>query len=420
MLNTKDRGTFMSRKMSTKIFAESIAFLAILIIASAGGLAQDAAPEDFATGATDLGTIGAEGGMISSEASLGYPGEIDWFKFTVEEPTAEIVVAAGMIDDLRIVIYDDEMNYITSGEGLLPMATEAGTYLVRIDSISLEEGNYSVALSNIFESEPNDCITDGNDLGPLAEMTLVGGSIEPMGDIDYFLFEVDPESEGYVMIEAITTEGLVAEDEEDEDEENDEEDEDFFYFFDDWETVSLVLYEYSEEEGGYLPIDHGDYGVESQLAAGKYAVRAESGDLDPISGYVLALGFVNYECEDEPNNTPEEALDLGVLTAGSELTTAACILPGEDVDYYVFVVEEEMDVEIEVSGDSDGDSYLYLYDEETEEIAYDDDGGEGTWSKIEEELEPGTYYIEVESYLGNAFQYTLTVAGTGTESESES
>ncbi|HPR66921.1 MAG TPA: pre-peptidase C-terminal domain-containing protein [Methanothrix sp.] len=402
--------------MNTKIGAKLIASLSILIVASAGVLAQDAAPDDFATGATDIGTVGAEGGRISSEASLEYPGEIDWFKFTVEAPTAEIVIAADMIDDLRIVIYDDEMNYVTSGEGLLMITAEAGTYLVRIDSIGLEEGDYSIALSNLFEAEPNDCITDGNDLGPLAMMTIVGGSIEPMGDIDYFLFEVDPESEGYVMIAAITTEGLAADDGEDNDEEDDE---DYFYFFDDWETVSLVLYGYNESEGSYLPIDHGDNGVEAQLDAGKYAVRAESESQEPISGYVLAIGFANYECDDEPNDTPEEPLDLGVLTDGVEIEADGCILPGDDVDYYVVVVEEALEVAIETSGDSDGDSYLYLYDEEMEETGSDDDDGDGSWSKIEEKLDPGTYYIRVESFWGGAFPYTLMVTGTNPESEGE-
>jgi len=401
--------------MSTKICAKLIASLAILLVASAGGLAQETEPDDVASGATDLGTIGAEGGIISYEASLGYPGDIDWFKFTVEAQTAEIVVTADMMEDLRIVIYDESMSYIDSDEGLLMMTAEAGTYLVRVDSVDLEEGNYSIALSNLFESEPNDCITDGNDLGLLAEMTVIGGSIEPMGDIDYFLFEVDPESEGYVMIEAITTEGLAADDEEDED---DEYDEDYYFFFDDWETVSLVLYGYDENESNYLPIDHDDYEIEADLTAGKYAVRAESESLEPISGYVLAISFMTFECEDEPNDSPEEALDLGVLTDGVEIATAACILPEDDVDYYVLVVEEAMEVEIEVSGDSDDDSYLYLYDEEMEEIDYDDDGGKGTWSRIEEDLEPGTYYVEVKSYAGGeTFQYTLTVTGTGAESD---
>ena len=409
----------MSTKISAKICAKLIACLAILLVSGGVGLAQQAEPDDVASGATNLGTIGAEDGVISYQASLGYPGDIDWFKFTVEAPTADLVVSSDLTKDLRFVVYDENLSYIdSSDEGFLSMTAEAGTYLVRVDSVDLEVGNYSIALSSLFESEPNDCISEGNDLGTLVEMTTVGGSIDPMGDIDYFLFEVDPESEGYAMIEAITTADLVDDGEEDEDDEDYEDDEDFFEIFDYLDAISLVLYSYDEEEGRYLPIDHGDYGIEADLSAGSYAIRAESESLDPIAGYVLAISFTNFECEDEPNDSPEEALDMGVLTADVELTTAGCILPGDDVDYYVFQVNETQEVVIEISGDSDGDSYLYLYDEETEEIDEDDDGGEGSWSKIEQELEPGTYYIKVESYLGgDAFQYTLTVTGSAVEVE---
>ncbi len=84
------------------------------------------------------------------------------------------------------------------------------------------------------------------------------------------------------------------------------------------------------------------------------------------------------------------------------------------------VVEEAMEVAIETFGNSSGDSYLYLYDEEVEEIDYDDDSGEGSWSRIEEELLPGTYYIKVESFWGGeSLQYTLKVEGVGGEEKSE-
>ncbi len=398
--------------MSTKMSAKLIASLAILLFLGGVGLALEAEPDDVASGATDLGTIGADGGMISYQASLGYPGDIDWFKFAVEAESADLVISSDTTKTVRLVLYDGNLGYLDSDEGLLSMTAEAGTYFVRVDSVDLEIGNYSIALSSLFESEPNDCISDGNDLGPLAEMTAVGGSIEPMADTDFFLFEVDPESEGYAMISAISTAGLA-----DDGEEDDEDYEDYFDLFGDSDAISLVLYGYNESESSYLPMDRGDYGIEADLKAGRYAVRAESESLDPVAGYVLIIAFSNFECEDEPNDSPEEALDMGVLTAGVELTKVGCILPGDDVDYRVVVVEEALEVVIETSGDSDGDSYLYLYDEEMEEIDYDDDGGEGTWSKIEVELDPGTYYIEVESYLGDAFQYTLSVTGTGAESE---
>ncbi|HII06309.1 MAG TPA: hypothetical protein HA349_03020 [Methanotrichaceae archaeon] len=394
--------------MSTKICAKLIAFLVILLVSGGVGLAQVAEPDDVASGATDLGTIGAEGGMITYQTSLQYPGDIDWFKFVVEAPTADLIVSSDTTEDLRLVIYDENLSYLDSGEELLSMTAEAGTYLVRVDSVDLEASNYSIALSNLFESEPNDCISEGNDLGTLTDMAMIGGSIEPMADTDFFLFEVEPESVGYVTITSHTYD--MAEDYEDYQDEDD-----YFDLFDYYsDSVPLVLYGYNESEGRYIPMDHSDYGIEADLKAGRYAIRAESESLDPIAVYVLSIAFLGleFECEDEPNDSPGEALNLGALTEEGELTKAGCIRPGDDVDYYVFEVNETQEVEIETSGDSEGDSYLYLYDEEMEEIDYDDDGGEGSWSKIGQELEPGTYYIEVEPFWGGAFQYTLTVTGS--------
>lgn len=398
----------MSRKMSAKICAKLIVSLAILLVSSAVGLAQQAEPDDVAPGAADIGTIGAEGGLISYKASLGYPGDIDWSTFTADAPT-ELFISSDLTKSLRIVIYDENLTYIDSGEGYLSMKAEASTYFVRVDSLDLETGNYSIALSNLFESEPNDCITDGNVLGPLADMTMVGGSIKPMADTDFFLFEVLPGSEGYVTITSRTYD--TAEDVED----YQDEEEYFSDLFDYSDSVPLVLYGYNESEGRYIPIDYGDYEIDTDLAVGSYAIRAESESMGPIAGYVLAIAFLDLECEDEPNDSPEEALEMSALAEGVALTKEGCILPGDDVDYYVFQVNESQEVVIETSGDSDGDSYLYMYDEEMEEIAYDDDGGDGTWSRIEEMLEPGTYYIEVESFWGDVFQYTLTVTGTKAE-----
>jgi hypothetical protein len=392
----------MRRKLSGKsrrIFTTLVASLAILLAAPGSVLAGGAEPDDSAAGATALGTVGAEGETVSHASNLGYPGDIDWFSFSVEDPAGEIVVFSDPTKKLRLVVYDEKLEYIDSAVGLLFLKAEAGDYFLRVDSLDLEVGDYSIALGSVIEAEPNDCIADGNDLGLLAEMTVVSGSIEPMGDTDYFLFEVGPQMEGYATITAVATPGI----------EDDFDDGDLYSLWEVEETISLVLYAFDEEEG-YRPIDHADGDIEADLKAGRYALRAESESLEPISGYILAISFPDIECDDEPNDSPEEALDIGVLTSGVELTISGCILPGGDVDYYAVVVEEPLDLVIETSGSGDGDSILSLYDGQKEEIARDDDGGEGTWSRIAELLEPGTYYLKVEAYGGGTFIYDLSVA----------
>lgn len=388
-------------------------FIAILVILLfSGGIciasAEGQAPEAGAHPATDLGAIGTEGGPISYEADLAYPGEIDWFKFAIDSQTADLVLSSDMTKTLRFVLYDENFEYIDYAEDLLKMTAGEGTYLVRVDSILSETGNYTVSISNLLsEAEPNDCLTEGTILGTIANATIISGSLDPLADTDFFLFDIGPDSEGYLEITSETYEA-----------DADEEDE-----FDLWsitEYASIVLYGYNESEGRYLPIESGDGDIAADLSAGRYALRVQSGSTEPISCYVLTLSILDLLCDDEPNDASGEALDLGVLTPGASLTADGCIIPAEDVDYYVLVVEEAMEVAIETFGNSSGDSYLYLYDEEVEEIDYDDDSGEGSWSRIEEELLPGTYYIKVESFWGGeSLQYTLKVEGVGGEEKSE-
>ena len=372
-------------------------------------MAQNVETDDAAGGATDLGSIGTEGGAISYETDLVYPGDIDWFKFTVEAPTTDLVVSSDMAS-LRLIAYDANMGYIDDDEAVLELTLDAGTYFIRADSVDSETDNYTITISTVTaESEPNDCISDGNDLGLLADTTTIISSIYPMADTDFFLFEIGPDSEGYASISADTS--YLEEDEVDEDEvdEKDEDEDDLWYYVD---SLSLVLYSYNESEGRYLPIEDGFDEIMTELSAGKYAIRAQGEYASSTLEYVLVISFLTLECDDEPNDDFDEAADLGVLAEGAELTAKGCILPKEDQDYYVFQVDETQDVVIETSGEDYGDSYLYLYDDEEEMITSNDDDGEGSWSMIEEELEPGTYYILIESfYGGDTFEYTLTVEG---------
>src|SRR5690606_33923445 len=103
------------------------------------------------------------------------------------------------------------------------------------------------------------CLTEGTILGTIANATIISGSLDPLADTDFFLFDIGPDSEGYLEITSETYE-----DDADEEEELD--------LWSITEYASIVLYGYNESEGRYLPIESGDGDIAADLSAGRYAL----------------------------------------------------------------------------------------------------------------------------------------------------
>ncbi|MEL7432978.1 MAG: PPC domain-containing protein, partial [Chloroflexota bacterium] len=93
----------------------------------------------------------------------------------------------------------------------------------------------------------------------------------------------------------------------------------------------------------------------------------------------------------------------------------------ETVEYEI-ELEEGQEIEISVESD-DFDTYLKLFDEDGDEVASDDDGGEGLNSTIEYEVEEdGTYIIEVGSFPNGSDatgDFELSVEETGNSSDDD-
>jgi len=116
----------------------------------------------------------------------------------------------------------------------------------------------------------------------------------------------------------------------------------------------------------------------------------------------------------EPNDTPEQA---NWIQNGE--TQTHCIVPKTDVDWVKFSLSEQSGVVIETLGLS-GDTRMWLYDSNLNQIAYNDDGGTGLFSRITLEcgiwgdsLAAGTYYVKIDEFSNNAeipsYDITLTV-----------
>jgi hypothetical protein len=97
--------------------------------------------------------------------------------------------------------------------------------------------------------------------------------------------------------------------------------------------------------------------------------------------------------------------------------TGSCAGNGPDL-VYTFTVEQAGDFLFEtVAGEGNfNDTTLYLRticDDDTSQVACDDDSGEGLLSKIQTPLEPGQYYLFMDGSLAaSAGSFTLSITVT--------
>lgn len=102
-----------------------------------------------------------------------------------------------------------------------------------------------------------------------------------------------------------------------------------------------------------------------------------------------------------PQPTGDQYEPDNIMQQSKEIRTGErqrrSILPAGDIDWVMFSLTQRSRVVIETSGPS-GDTILELYDATGTYIAEDDDSGEGFWSRIEVELNAGTYYIRVREF----------------------
>jgi hypothetical protein len=108
----------------------------------------------------------------------------------------------------------------------------------------------------------------------------------------------------------------------------------------------------------------------------------------------------------EPNSSNTTATSLPCGRQGQGDLQVA-----NDSDWWAFSLSSTTSIDAETGAFSTSpcsDTYLYLIDATGRQLAADDDGGPGLYSRIQIQLAPGTYYLNVESYRNlYAGGYTL-------------
>jgi len=137
------------------------------------------------------------------------------------------------------------------------------------------------------------------------------------------------------------------------------------------------------------------------------------------SSYTLTVEVTGDEVAPTPTPTPTPSAYDSFRSSAEYMPLGTCTFPVYleygDSDWYYFTLSSYSHVVIETvdSGrDPDVDTRMWLYDSSGAQIAYNDDGGAGLFSKIERDLPDGTYYVRIESYGSSSGYYSLSVGAT--------
>jgi hypothetical protein len=361
-------------------------FVAALLVVLQPSLAtqtinQSCVPQSM----VDVGEIGKQKFSFIQNGTLEV-GNLSWYKFKVESPSKFFITilpwptySSSYYDiseaDFGLVVYDGNMSYIDSCHRVVMLNLDPGIYYARLEERSYplyQETNYTIAISNNIEAEPNDGLTEANDIGTISGRVIFSGENYPAGDTDFFKFIVP--GDGALEISCS-------------------------------EDASLVLYGYNDSKKLYEPIDLGESLIHTGVSMGTYILRAESYDREIAYGsYGLSISFLPMACDKVPNDNFTQAIPMGLLNASNEsaiLVETGCIKPGNDIDYYNFTVSQNMSVYI--GADADGETSICLYD--SKENATDCDSG---YRGFTSNLTPGNYYVSVEGYE-SGINYELSV-----------
>ena len=102
--------------------------------------------------------------------------------------------------------------------------------------------------------------------------------------------------------------------------------------------------------------------------------------------------------------------DHGNTTATATLVTIGHVIEGEidesdDIDMFEISISQSGELKVHTQGSLD--TVGWIIDEDGTEIATDDDSGIGLNFSMSVEVEPGTYFVKIESYGSNTGEYEL-------------
>ncbi len=139
--------------------------------------------------------------------------------------------------------------------------------------------------------------------------------------------------------------------------------------------------------------------ITDQLAPGRYYIRVY-GYSGATNFYMLTANIESVPSQDVVGDTLAAASILTFDSAGN--ASFDSLLEQDDIDLYRFVLDQPGQISARTSlpagGMVEADTYLRLFDASGNELAADDDSGDGLYSELQSELDSGTWYIGVSGF----------------------
>jgi len=371
---------------------------AAALLAAAVAAGAPALADDYAAGPETEGALSVGG---SATGELEAPGDTDWFAVILEEGQGYAIdlegapTGQGTLPDPLITLYDADGTEVgrndDGGTGfnsrLIFTAPAAGTYYVAAGGFADAIGTYTVRVGE-FDAPPDDYAASVDTAGEVAVGGEVTGALELPGDSDWFRLEVTGGQQYEVRLEGAPT---------------------------DMGTLGDPLVTLYDAEGNEIDRDDdGGEGFNSRLilSPAQDATRfiGAQGFGDVTGTYTLSVR----EYVPPPDDYADGPDTSGAVTVGGSVTGE--IGTPDDQDWFAVTLEAGQGYAIDVEGSDTGmgtlpDPYAFLYDADGNQLAQDDDGGQGFNSRLlYTPQQSGTYYAAAASFGEATGTYTLGVS----------
>lgn len=296
----------------------------------------------------------------------------EYYTFMLTEET-DIAITLDTQYHGQIRLYDSENNRVKKVRDYgsytrLAYLLEAGTYTIDVRSIENKLGDFTLNLEENKAIEPYDININSTVESAWTEESRL--SIIYGRAIEYYTFTLTEKTNVAITLNSSLDESLA--------------------LYDSDNNYISIGFGYANNEGKYS-----DSRLITSLEAGTYIIKVTTYEHETTSwrhlgDFTLSLREISTQTDNK--FTSLNTIENGAWSLDSKISSNRVDSLAE---YYTFTITTSTIMTIDLT--SSVDTYLYLMDDEGKVIASNDDGS-GTNSRIEIQLDAGTYKIEAAAY----------------------